>query len=350
MPNSRVPPAPFLRLLRLVRLPAIATAAILASAALAACNGGDDGLTVYSGRSDFQVKPVIAEFTRQTGIKVSVRYGASAELAAQIAEERDRTRADVFWSQDAGALGAVEKERLLSRLPDDALGAVDPRFRSPNGMWVGISGRARVIVYNSQKVPEPTVPSSVFALTDPVWKGRVAIAPTNASFQAFVTAMRLSAGHDRTRAWLEGIKANQPKTYEGNAPIVRAVNDGHVDLGLANHYYLHELGAEIGADKLVARNRFPAAGDPGALVNAAGVAVLNATEKADDANRLVRYLLSPEAQRHFADKNFEYPLIDDVPLPPGFTPLDQIQGPNVNLADLSSLAETLSLLRQVGLL
>jgi len=324
--------------------------AVLLAGASVACSSDDADITVYSGRSEAQVKPLIEQFTDESGLKVSVRYGASAELAAQIAEEGANSRADLFWSQDAGALGAVGRHGLLAPAPAEAAASVEPRFKAADGTWVGVSGRARVVVYNSAKVPAAELPASVFALTDPKWRGRIAIAPTNASFQAFVTAMRLQAGEDRTRAWLQGIRANEPRTYESNDLIVGAVNDGQVDLGLVNHYYLFQLGNEIGMDKLVARNHFTSGGDPGALVNVAGVAILRSSDAQAEAGRLVSFLLSPPAQRHFAQRNFEYPLIDGVAALPSLTPLDQIDSPDVDLAQLDRLEESLRLLREVGLL
>ena len=325
-------------------------AVLFLGAVLGACGGDDADITVYSGRSEAQVEPLIEQFTRETGLKVSVRYGASAELAAQISEEGSNSRADLFWSQDAGALGAVDRQGLLAPAPAEAAASVDPRFKAGDGTWVGLTGRARVIVYNPAKVPAGELPSSVFALTEPKWKGRVAIAPTNASFQAFVTAMRIQAGDGRTREWLRGLKANEPKVYESNDLIVRAVNDGEVDLGLANHYYLFQLGAEIGMDRLVARNHYTANGDVGALVNVAGVAILKSSEAQADAGRLVQFLLSPPAQRYFAEANYEYPLLPGVAAAPALTPLDQIQSPDIDLAQLDQLEASLTLLREVGLL
>ena len=146
------------------------------------------------------------------------------------------------------------------------------RFRDPDGRWVGTSGRSRVVAYNTDALTEDEVPDSVFDLTDPKWKGKIGIAPTNASFQAFVTAMRLTLGEERTREWLEGIKANEPKLYEKNTPIVEAVASGEIELGLVNHYYLY-LVKEESPDAPVA-NHFLAGGDPGALVNVAGAAIL----------------------------------------------------------------------------
>ena len=323
---------------------------LLLATALVACSGGGDRLTLYSGRAEVQVKPLLEEFTKATGIKVSARYGASAELAAQIAEEGGGSRADVFWAQDAGALGAVDKVGLFGPVPPGVVAVVDPRFRAPDDNWTGISGRARVVVYDPRKVPAGELPASVFSLTEPRWKGRVGIAPTNGSFQSFVSAMLLTVGEPRTRAWLQGIKANDPKIYPSNDLIVKAVNEGQLDLGLVNHYYLFQLQSEIGADRTIARNHYTAGSDPGALVNVAGIGILKSSEHQTDAARLLEYLVSEPAQRHFAEENFEYPLRPGVPTAPGLPPLQTGQGPAINLGDLADLGKTLDLLRQTGLL
>ena len=323
---------------------------VLLTTALTACSGGGDRLTLYSGRAEVQVEPILKEFTEATGIKVSARYGASAELAAQIAEEGGGSKADVFWAQDAGALGAVDKAGLFGPVPPGVAEVVDDRFRGPDDNWSGVSGRARVVVYDPRKVPAGELPTSVFALTEPKWKGRLGIAPTNGSFQSFVTAMLITAGEDRTRAWLQGIKANDPKTYASNDLIVKAANEGQLDLGLVNHYYLFQLQSEVGADKTVARNHYTAGTDPGALVNVAGVGILKSSKRQADAARLLEYLVSEPAQRHFAEQNFEYPLRPGVPTAAGLPPLQTGQGPPINLGDLADLDDTLELLRQTGLL
>ena len=331
------------------RLAGVALPLLLLATTLVACSGGDN-LTLYSGRAEVQVKPLLEEFRKATGIKVAARYGASAELAAQIAEEGRGSRADVFWAQDAGALGSVDKLGLFGPLPAAAVSVVDKKFRAPDDNWTGVSGRARVVVYDPRKVPAAELPASVFDLTQPKWRGRIAIAPTNGSFQSFVTAMLIAVGEPRTKAWLEGIKANAPKTYPSNDLIVKAANDGQVDLGLVNHYYLFQLQSEIGPDKTVARNHYTAGTDPGALVNVAGVGILKSSKKQADAARFVEYLLSEPAQRHFADVNFEYPLRPGVPTAAGLPPLQAGQGPPINLGDLADLDHTLDLLRSTGLL
>lgn len=330
----------------------LAVAALLGVAA--GCGGDDDAgasdkLVVYSGREEELVKPLFDRFEQETGIDVEVRYGDSAELAATIAEEGDNSPADVFFAQDPGSLGAVEREGLLAELPQAALDRVPARFRDPDGHWVGTSGRSRVIAYNTDALTEDEVPDSVFDLTDPKWKGKIGIAPTNASFQAFVSAMLLELGEERTRAWLEGLKANDPKRYEKNLPVVEAVAAGEIELGLVNHYYLY-LAKEENPDAKVA-NHFLTGEDPGALVSVAGAAILETADHADAAQRFVEFLLSDPSQRFYVDEaeEAEYPLVAGIDAKPGLPPLDSLEGPQIKLDDLGpELEKTLELLNEYG--
>src|SRR5918992_5739554 len=168
-------------------------AVLLAALALTGCAGGEDDntLVVYSGREEELVAPLFERFEEETEIAVEVRYSDSAELAATIAEEGDNSPADVFFAQDPGSLGAVEQQGRLATLPEDVLSRVNSRFRDPDGHWVGTSGRARVVVYNTDALSEGELPDSISDFTDPQWKGRIGLPPTNASFQAFVSAMVL---------------------------------------------------------------------------------------------------------------------------------------------------------------
>lgn len=330
----------------------LAVAALLGVAA--GCGGDDDAgasdkLVVYSGREEELVKPLFDRFEQETGIDVEVRYGDSAELAATIAEEGDNSPADVFFAQDPGSLGAVEREGLLAELPQAALDRVPARFRDPDGHWVGTSGRSRVIAYNTDALTDDEVPDSVFDLTDPKWKGKIGIAPTNASFQAFVSAMLLELGEERTRAWLEGLKANDPKRYEKNLPVVEAVAAGEIELGLVNHYYLY-LAKEENPDAKVA-NHFLTGEDPGALVSVAGAAILETADHADAAQRFVEFLLSDPSQRFYVDEaeEAEYPLVAGIDAKPGLPPLDSLEGPQIKLDDLGpELEKTLELLNEYG--
>ncbi len=309
-----------------------------------------DTLTVYSGRSEELVAPLFARFTEETGIEIAARYGDSAELAAQILEEGDATPAQVFFSQDAGALGALAAESRLAPLPTGTADTVPAEYRATDGTWTGVTGRARVIAYDSEQLDATEVPQSVFDLTDPQWKGQVAIAPTNASFQSFVTAMRRSNGDEATKAWLEGLVANDVQTYEKNGLILDAVDAGQAQLGLVNHYYWYEKAAEVGADAMRAQVAFTAPKDPGSLVNVAGAGILAPAAANADAAAFVAWLLTPEVQQWFVDNTFEYPLVPAIAAADGLPALDTLSGPDVALADLADLPGTLTMLTEVGLL
>jgi iron(III) transport system substrate-binding protein len=329
-------------------------AALTATVAIAGCgqaSGGfdEDALVIYSGRQEALVKPLIERFQKDTGIKVSVRYGNTAQLAAQLIEEGDRTPADVYFSQDGGALGALSHKGRLERLPDSVLDAVPAAYRADDGTWVGTSGRARVIVYDPRQVPEADVPDSVFELTDPRWRGKVGIAPSNASFEAFVTAIRVLRGDDIASKWLADMKANDVQVFDNNILILNATKEGSISLGLINHYYWYEQVAEEGLDKVPARLKFLPGGDPGALVNVAGVGVLRGSDRADQARRFAEYLVQPDAQRFFAEETKEYPLIEGVEPVEDLPPLSSLQAPKIDLSDLDTLEQTLKLIQDAGL-
>ena len=309
---------------------------------------GGGTITVYSGRSEELVGPLLEEFTTATGIEVEARYGDTAEMANLILTEGENSPADVFFAQDAGALGAVAQEGLLAPLPDEVLGAVDNRFKSPDGEWVGVSGRARVVAYNTESLTESDLPDSIFGFTDPEWSGRIGWAPTNGSFQSFVTALRELEGDDRAREWLEGIQANEPNVYEGNNPALDAVIAGEVDVAFINHYYLMQRLVED--PDATAANYFLTDGDPGALVNVAGAGVLDTAPNSEEALVFVDYLLAEEAQQYFAEETKEYPLIEGVEADPNLPSLGEIGTPDIDLSDLSDLEGTLQLLQEVGIL
>jgi iron(III) transport system substrate-binding protein len=306
-------------------------------------------LTVYSGRSEDLIGPLVARFQEQTGIQTRVRYGDTAELAATILEEGRRSPAGLFLAQDAGALGALAKAGRLTALPQELLSPVDARFRSQDDLWVGLSGRARVLVYNPQLVDEAELPQSILELADARWAGKIGWAPTNGSFQAFVTGLRVSEGEQVARQWLEGVKANSPRVYEKNTAIVEAVGRGEVAMGLVNHYYLFKLLAERG-DDFPAVNYFFPGEDAGNLVNIAGAGILDTAKDTAAAQEFVRFMLSEEAQEYFSHETVEYPLAAGVASDPRLKPLDEIAMPDLDLADLSGLEETLQLLQELNIL
>ena len=305
-------------------------------------------LTIYSGRGENLIGPVLQQAEQALGLKINTRYGNSAQMALAILEDGKNTRADLFLAQESGALGALVREKRFVPLPEDLLNQVDRRYRSPQGFWVGISGRSRVIDYNTRLVKPGELPKSIYELIQPRWKGQVGWAPANGSFQAFVTAMRLLGGDDKTLAWVKAMKQNGARNYPSNAPIVEALGRGEIQLGLVNNYYLHRFTAE--------NPNFPVAhhytkGDPGALVLVSGAGVLDvAGDRREAALRVIGYLLSAPAQTHFAQTNNEYPLAAGVSAEPGRIPLSELDPPDIDLSRLEDLEGTLKLIESAGVL
>ena len=319
---------------------------ILVSMALVACSQ-DSTLVVYSGRSESLVEPVVELFRESTGIAVDVKYGSTAEIAATLLEEGKNSPADVFFAQDPGGLGAVVD--MLSKLPDEILTPVPSWARSPNGDWVGVSGRARVVAYNTDEVDPSEMPDTMEGFTDPRWKGRIGWPPSNGSFQAMVTAMRVQWGEEATRQWLEGIIANEPVAYPKNTPTVAAAATGEVAIGFVNHYYLHRFLQEEG-EGFGARNHYLTGGGPGSVVLVAGAGILETTENHDDAEKFMKFLLSTVAQQYFAAQTFEYPLVSGVAIDSALQPLSGLQNPDVDMASLADLKGTQALLRDLGII
>ncbi len=310
--------------------------------------GKIERLTVYSGRGEDLVSPLFDSYREKGGIEIDVRYGGTAELAATILEEGSKSPADLFFAQDAGALGALSKEGRLLKLSDSLLQTVEPRFRSPKGEWIGITGRARTVDYNIDLVDQEELPDSIWGFTDPKWgDGKVGWAPTNGSFQAFVTALRVLEGEDRAKQWLEGIISNEPQVYPKNTPIIDALGRGEIHVGFVNNYYLHRFQAED--------PEFPVAhhytrGDAGSMINIAGLGVLDTAKDNTLAEKLIEFMLSTEAQLYYATQTYEYPLAPGIEVKGPQKPLSEITTPELDLSDLDDLKGTLSLLQEVGAL
>ena len=310
--------------------------------------GASGELTIYSGRSEDLIAGVIEIIETNGDIDAQVSYGGTGEMAIKILEEGENSPASLFIAQDAGALGQLAEEGRFAALPEEILSRVDPRFASPDGLWVGLSARARVLVYNTDLIAGEDLPASMLDLTGEAWNGKVGWAPTNASFQTHVTAMRVVLGEDETRAWLEGMIDNGAVTFEGNGPIVTAVVAGEIPVGLVNHYYLWEKIAEEGP--VPAENYYFPDGDIGSLVNVAGAGILADSPNPDQALRALDILLGAAGQSYFAENTSEYPLIAGVEPKAELPPLEQIETPAIELTDLDDLEGTVALLMEVGLL
>jgi iron(III) transport system substrate-binding protein len=301
----------------------------------------DDRLVIYCGRSKALVEPLIDRFRQETGMKVEVRYAGSTELANLLVEEGRRSPADLFFSQDPGATGAVEAAGLLGELPSHVLESVDRIFRSQSGNWVGVSGRARVFAHSTERVNAENLPETVFGFTDPRWAGRVGWAPTNASFHMFVSAMRATHGDAITADWLRAMKANGVKDYSNNRAAIQGVADGEVDVSLVNHYYLKGFLDDRG-ESFPVRNHRPEE-DLGGMVSVASVGVLRSARHPDAARRFVEFLLTTESQSYFEQNTGEYRLVAN-----GHA--GQLRTVDVDLASLTDLRGTMDLLRAAGVL
>jgi iron(III) transport system substrate-binding protein len=307
-------------------------------------------LTLYSGRGEALVGELVSfvedlydDFT------VRPRYNSASELVNQILTEGENSPADVFFSVNAGSLGALKAEGRTQALPEEVLEFVPAEFRDPDGQWVGTSGRARTVPYNTEELSAEDVPTDVMAFPETeAFRDSIGWAPTYSSFQAFVTAMRVLEGDDATRQWLEGMQALGVTEYSDEFLVSQAVADGEISAGFANHYYIQRV--------LAGRPDAPIATafteeDAGTVFNVAGALVPDTTDDAELASNFVRHLLSAEAQDYFARTTFEYPLVPEVD-PIGRLPsIDELNPPeDLDLTQLSDLEGTIELLREVGVL
>jgi iron(III) transport system substrate-binding protein len=310
-------------------------------------------IVVYCGRSTMLVGPVLASFTEATGIAVELKDGSTTDLAALLKTEGALSPADVFWGQDPSSLGDLAAAGLLAPLPKSVLSKVPAKFAGPNGRWVATSGRARVLAYAPSRVALEELPGSVFDLTDSRWHGRVGWAPSNGSFLAFLTALRAVQGEDKARTWVAGLVTNSAKAYAKNTPIIEALAAGEIDVGLVNHYYLLRFKDSEGADYPVEQMFFDD-GDIGNLIMVSGAGVVAASKHQETAARFIAYLLSQEAQLHFVNEVFEYPVVPGIV--PGGKPhamLIDPEGlakvvPNVKVGQMSDVQGTKQLLRDAG--
>lgn len=307
---------------------------------------GERSLVVYSGRSESLVGPMLETLERETGIRIEVRYGGTSELAATILEEGENSPADLFLSQDAAALGALSGEGRLRVLPQELLEAVPSRFRSNRGDWVGLSGRARTLVYEPSRISAGDLPRSLEAIGSDKYRGRFGVAPTNGSFQAHMAVYRAVNGAEALETLLESFSMNNPQAFPKNSAIVEGVIAGEIDFGLVNHYYLWRALQED--PSVTALNYFIPEGEASGFVNVAGVGVLS---EAPEALEVVAYLLSKTAQGYFAHETYEYPLVESVAPSVDLPPLSEIRSPDVDFAQVSAVfEETLEAIDRSGLI
>lgn len=308
----------------------------------------EGSITVYSGRSEVLVSELVAYVEDlYDDLELKVRYGSADGMVNQIQTEGENSEADVFFSVNAGALGVLAEGDRTEALPDDVVDLVAEEFRDDRDRWVGTSGRARTVPFNTETHEESDLPDDIMAYPEAeALADEMGWAPAYGSFQAFVTAMRLLEGEEATREWLEGMLDAGVRRFPDEYQICEAIADGEITAGFANHYYVQQVVERRGEAPV--ETAFTS-GDAGAVFNVAGAAVVDTADDPEMAANFVRHLLSGEAQDYFARRTFEYPLIPDVD-PIGELPsIDELNPPSdLDLTELSDLEPTIELMREAG--
>ena len=324
---------------------ALAALAVLGGLAASSGKAGSNGsLTLYSAQHEGMTKNLVAAFEKQTGITVHVRFGEDEELANQIVAEGSSSPADLLLTENSPPLVLLEEKHMLAKVTPAAYAKVPARYSSPTRAWVGVAGRATALVYDPKLVPASMLPNSILDLAKPAWKGKLAIAPSEADFQPVVAAVIKLKGAARAEAWLQGFKANA-KVYNDNEGIVAAVERGRVAAAIIDHYYWFRAHATKSKLHYIGHH------DPGALIDVSGVAVLRSSKHATLAQRFVSFAVSRAGQRTLeTGGDFEYPLATGVPAAAKLTPLARLAPPTIRVAQLGDGKSALQLLQEIGLL
>lgn len=323
-----------------MRLAAILLAAALAASGAvlpaSAADAGDPGILVYNAQHEALAKSWVAAFTKQTGIKVTLRNGEDMELANQIIQEGAASPADVFLTENSPAMVLVDSHGLLAPLAADTLTEVAPRFRPASGDWVGIAARTTVLAYNKDKLTPADLPKSIMDLAAPKWQGRWGAAPAGADFQAIVSAVLAIEGEDASAKWLKGVAANAVK-FRSNGAAMRAVNMGQIEAAVIYHYYYFGDQARTGENSKNVALAYFGHGDPGAFVSTSGGGVLKTSKHRAEAEAFLKWIAGPEGQTILkTGTSFEYAVGVGAQSNPALVPLSQLQPPDLDPSALNS--------------
>jgi iron(III) transport system substrate-binding protein len=332
------------RLLRLV-LPAVACLVMASTAAFPA------SLTLYSAQHEQTVDLLTKTFTKETGIEVKIHNGEAPELASQIMKEGASSPADVFFTENSPELELLSEKGLLAKVAPATLASVPAQDSSPAGDWVGVLARENVLVFNKGMIQEASLPASLLDLAKPEWKGKIAIAPTDADFLPLVGAVVALKGRPAALEWLKGLRENAA-IFDDDEGVAAAVERGATAVGIVNNYYWARLRAEKGADKVQSAIHHFAGGDVGGLMNVSGAAVLKASRKQAAAQKLLAFLVSKPSQEMLAklDITFEYPLAQGVAANPVLKPMSELSPPPLTLKQIGDDRDAAQLLREAGLI
>ena len=311
----------------------------------------DAPLILYSAQHEQMVDGLTEQFTRETGIAVKVRTGEAPEIASQIVEEGARSPADVYFTENSPELTLLDEKGLLAPVDPKTLAAVPAGDSAADGHWVGVLAREDVLAFNPSLVAASALPGSLLDLASPAWKGRVAVAPSDADFLPLVGAVAALKGRDAALAWLRGLRRNA-EVFDDDEGVVAAVDRGAVATGIINNYYWARLATEQGAARTHSRIHQFAARDVGALINVSGAAILKSSKHQAAAQRFLAFLVSTPVQTAIGkgDVDFEYPLAHGVAPNPMLTPFAELQPPSITVSAIGDDQLAGRLLREAGLL
>lgn len=327
-------------------------AACVAGVALAACGSPAPGLVLYSGQHEQTTQALVAAFTKQTGISVSVRYDDEDVLANTIVNEGSHSPADVIFTENSPALAYLDERGLLAPIDASTLSLTPSRFNATDGDWVGVSARVSVLIYNPSLISASALPTSVMQLADPRYRGKLAFSATETDFQPIITSVVREYGQARALSWLEGIKRNAgANVYPDNETISAQVNAGQVAFGVINQYYWYRMRAELGAGAIHSRLAYFAPHDPGYVLDVSGAGVLRSAAHATNAQRFVAFLVSRAGQEIIAHStSYEYPIASGVTTAQPETPFHQLQPNAISLSQLGDGQLAITLLQRAGFL
>ncbi len=332
-------------------LPEVTAAPTATATAAAAAEGTVSGkLVIYSGRTEPLIQPVLDAFkVKYPDVEVLLKAGSNSELANGLIEEQANPQADVFITTELFTVQTLSQKGVFQSYRPSEADQIPPEFIGPDNTWVGLTRRARVIMYNTDLVAPEDLPKSIFDLTDPKWKGKIAAAgSTNGSMQAQIAAMRQLQGEEKTEAWLQGLLDNDVTFFGGHTDVRKAVGAGEFPLGLVNHYYYYLQKAEGSPVGIIYPDQ--GEGQIGLITNATAAAIVKGAPNQPAAQALVDFLLSTEGQKLFAELNYEYPLLPGVALHKDVQPLDDYRLANVDVAQAALESDaTFDLIEKLGL-
>ncbi|MGN7789304.1 iron ABC transporter substrate-binding protein [Enterobacter sp. 22452] len=335
------------RLLSCFSLALLSSSLFLSTQSFAADN--NQGIVVYNAQHENLVQSWVDGFTKETGIKVTLRNGGDSELGNQLVQEGSASPADVFLTENSPSMVLVDNAKLFAPLDADTLKQVPAEFRPAHGRWIGIAARSTVFVYNPQKLNETQLPASLMDLAKPEWKGRWAASPSGADFQAIVSAMLALKGEQATLDWLKAMKTNFV-AYKGNSTVMKAVNAGQIDGGVIYHYYRFVDQSKTGENSKNTQLYYFKHQDPGAFVSLSGGGVLASSKHKAQAQAFIKYITGKEGQESLRTNNaFEYAVGVNAASNPKLVPLKDLDAPKVEPSTLNS-KKVIELMTQAGLL